>query len=186
MPDFLTFLPLVSHARPKAASNPLPVTEANALLRRLDLGSEIFGPFSLGLVLSRFTPAVSLGIAATAVAAFLPLQLFFIHLTDKISRGALRRYSLEQRAREATPPKRKSPLEALKNGWRLYLQQPVLPASIAYVMLFFNAVLSPGGLITSFLTTQGACLRKGFGSRGGTSIMLVRTHMEEWVGRRWL
>jgi hypothetical protein len=98
---------------------------------------------------------VSLGIAATAVAAFLPLQLLCIHMTDKISRGALRRYALEQRAREANPPKRKNLWEALSNGWRLYLAQPVLPASIAYVMLYFNAVLSPGGLITSFLTQQG-------------------------------
>ncbi|CAI5932817.1 unnamed protein product [Closterium sp. NIES-65] len=33
-----------------------------------------------------------------------------------------------------------------------YVQQAVMPASAAYVLLFFNAVLSPGGLLTSFLS----------------------------------
>jgi hypothetical protein len=64
--------------------------------------------------------------------------------------------------------------EALSKGWRLYLAQPVLPASIAYVMLYFNAVLSPGGLITSFLTQQGGHRRRswvyGFESFGSLDV----------------
>jgi iron-regulated transporter 1 len=40
-------------------------------------------------------------------------------------------------------------------GWRLYLRQPILPASIAYIMLYFNAVLGPGGLMTAFLASRG-------------------------------
>lgn len=40
-------------------------------------------------------------------------------------------------------------------GWRQYLAQPVLPASLAYVLLYFNAVLAPGGLMTTYLTQQG-------------------------------
>ncbi len=40
-------------------------------------------------------------------------------------------------------------------GWRLYLKQPILPASIAYIMLYFNAVLGPGGLMTAFLASRG-------------------------------
>ena len=44
---------------------------------------------------------------------------------------------------------------AIKHGWAEYLQQPVLPASIAYVLLYFNIVLTPGGLMTTFLTQRG-------------------------------
>lgn len=40
-------------------------------------------------------------------------------------------------------------------GWKLYLKQPILPASIAYIMLYFNAVLGPGGLMTAFLASRG-------------------------------
>ncbi|KAK6143861.1 hypothetical protein DH2020_024209 [Rehmannia glutinosa] len=42
-------------------------------------------------------------------------------------------------------------IEAIKHGWFEYIQQPVLPASLAYVLLYFN-VLAPGGLMTAFLT----------------------------------
>lgn len=41
------------------------------------------------------------------------------------------------------------------DGWKLYFSQPILPASISYIMLFFNAVLSPGGLMTAFLASRG-------------------------------
>lgn len=46
-------------------------------------------------------------------------------------------------------------LEAIKLGWREYIQQPVLPASLAYVLLYFNVVLTPGSLMTAFLTQRG-------------------------------
>lgn len=40
-------------------------------------------------------------------------------------------------------------------SWQLYFQQPVLPASLAFIMLHFNAVLSPGCLMTAFLSSRG-------------------------------
>lgn len=46
-------------------------------------------------------------------------------------------------------------MDAIKLGWMEYLQQPVLPASLAYVFLYFNVVLAPGGLMTAFLTQSG-------------------------------
>lgn len=46
-------------------------------------------------------------------------------------------------------------LEAIKHGWKEYMQQPVLPASLAYVLLYFNVVLTPGSLMTAFLTQHG-------------------------------
>lgn len=46
-------------------------------------------------------------------------------------------------------------LEAIKHGWKEYIQQPVLPASLACVLLYFNVVLTPGSLMTAFLTQRG-------------------------------
>lgn len=46
-------------------------------------------------------------------------------------------------------------LDTFKHGWMEYKQQPVLPASLAYVLLYFNVVLAPGGLMTAFLTQKG-------------------------------
>lgn len=52
-------------------------------------------------------------------------------------------------------PPQPSVLEGVMRGWRAYFRQPFLPASLAYVIIFFNAVLSPGGLMTAFLTSRG-------------------------------
>ncbi|KAK6915677.1 Ferroportin-1 [Dillenia turbinata] len=46
-------------------------------------------------------------------------------------------------------------IDAIGHGWVEYMQQPVLPASLAYVLLYFNVVLAPGGLMTAFLTQRG-------------------------------
>ncbi|CAI7823527.1 unnamed protein product, partial [Closterium sp. NIES-54] len=70
-------------------------------------------------------------------------------------------------------------------GWRSFLGQPVLPVSVAYVLLFFNCVLSPGGLITSFLTQQGvdvsvigafrgACAAMGFAATFLSPLLITR------------
>lgn len=45
--------------------------------------------------------------------------------------------------------------QTIKQGWVEYIKQPVLPASLAYVLLNFNIGLSPGGLMTAFLTQKG-------------------------------
>lgn len=49
-------------------------------------------------------------------------------------------------------------VDAIKHGWLDYMNLPVLPASLAYVLLCFNVVLTPGGLMTSFLTQCGMLL----------------------------
>ncbi|CAI7798737.1 unnamed protein product [Closterium sp. NIES-53] len=44
---------------------------------------------------------------------------------------------------------------AAGKGWRVFMQEAVMPASMAYVLLCFNAVLAPGVLMTSFLFHHG-------------------------------
>ncbi|KAK6805098.1 hypothetical protein RDI58_002882 [Solanum bulbocastanum] len=81
-------------------------------------------------------------------------------LTNKLSSGVLDR-AVETCLSCSFPSSLKSEnivgvgLEAIKHGWFEYIRQPVLPASIAYVLLYFNVVLAPGGLMTAFLTQQG-------------------------------
>lgn len=53
-------------------------------------------------------------------------------------------------------------MAAIKHGWDEYMQQPVLPASLAYVLLCFNVVLAPGGLMTAFLTQHGMVMFPSF------------------------
>jgi len=52
-------------------------------------------------------------------------------------------------------------METIKLGWKEYIQQPVLPASLAYVLLYFNIVLTPGSLMTAFLTQRCTLLQLG-------------------------
>ncbi|CAI5513010.1 unnamed protein product [Closterium sp. Naga37s-1] len=46
-------------------------------------------------------------------------------------------------------------VEAMGKGFRSYVKQLVMPASMAYVLLCLNGVLTPGGLMTSYLTLHG-------------------------------
>ncbi|GJP37141.1 hypothetical protein CLOM_g21581 [Closterium sp. NIES-68] len=76
-------------------------------------------------------------------------------------------------------------VRSVARGWRSFLGQPVLAVSVAYVLLFFNCVLSPGGLITSFLTQQGvdvsvigafrgACAAMGFAATFLSPLLITR------------
>nr|CAN67070.1 hypothetical protein VITISV_020103 [Vitis vinifera] len=76
-------------------------------------------------------------------------ELVLTWLTNKLSSGVLNR--TKSHDAEVTV---KIGVGAIKHGWMEYLQQPVLPASLAYVLLYFN-VLMPGGLMTAFLTQRG-------------------------------
>ena len=54
-------------------------------------------------------------------------------------------------------PRWRQVLASTVRGWRYYFASPVLPASLAYVLLYSNAMLSPGSLMTSLLTHRGEC-----------------------------
>ncbi|KAK9862390.1 hypothetical protein WJX84_002421 [Apatococcus fuscideae] len=61
--------------------------------------------------------------------------------------------------------------QQLPRVWRAYFSQPVLPASLALIMLYFNAVLSPGGLMTAFLSSLGLPGTAAASFRGACAIM---------------
>ncbi|KAL1826965.1 hypothetical protein ACET3Z_005377 [Daucus carota] len=144
-------------------NRPVALAQANAILSRIDLLCEIAGAALFGVLLSKYDPVTCLKLAAGLMISSLPVVVCLTWLTNKLSAGVLdRAKSLEtccSSSSEDSLHNVKSlvemSVEAIKQGWSEYMQQPVLPASLAYVLLCFNVVLAPGGLMTAFLTHRG-------------------------------
>ncbi|CAJ1977853.1 unnamed protein product [Sphenostylis stenocarpa] len=144
-------------------NRPIALAQANAVLNRIDLLCEIAGALLFGCLLSKFHPVICLKAASGLMMGLLPVTIIFTYLTNKLSTGVLDRPKPSQTccrtfnedsATDANSIVFKG-LEAIKLGWKEYLGQPVLPASLAWVLLYFNIVLSPGSLLTAFLTQRG-------------------------------
>ncbi|XP_019428811.1 PREDICTED: solute carrier family 40 member 3, chloroplastic-like isoform X2 [Lupinus angustifolius] len=142
-------------------NRPVALAQANAFLNRIDLLSEIVGASLFGVLLSKFNPVTCLKVAAGLILGLLPI--LFIWLANKLSTGVLDRPMVPQTCcttfSEHSAPDAGSivvkGLEAIMLGWKEYLGQPVLHASLAWVLLCFNVVLTPGSLMTTFLTQRG-------------------------------
>ncbi|KAL2925681.1 Solute carrier family 40 member 3 chloroplastic, partial [Bienertia sinuspersici] len=144
-------------------NRPIALAQANAVINRIDLFCEIVGASLFGILLSKYDPVICLKLAAGFMIWGLPLTVALTWLTNKLSTGVLDRAKCSQTCSESYAQSTTAENEnivdlginAIKHGWAEYLQQPVLPASIAYVLLYFNLVLTPGGLMTAFLTQRG-------------------------------
>ncbi|CAL0300134.1 unnamed protein product [Lupinus luteus] len=144
-------------------NRPVALAQANAFLNRIDLLSEIVGASLFGVLLSKFHPVICLKVAAGLIMGLLPVTILFIRLANMLSTGVLDRSMLSQTCcttfSEDSAPDADSivvkGMEAIMLGWKEYLGQPVLHASLAWVLLCFNVVLTPGSLMTTFLTQRG-------------------------------
>ncbi|XVF41759.1 hypothetical protein PTKIN_Ptkin01aG0306200 [Pterospermum kingtungense] len=144
-------------------NRPIALAQANAVLNRIDLLCEIAGTSLFGILLSRYDPVTCLKFAAGLMMWSLPVMIGLTCLTNKLSTGVLDRAKCSQTccgtSDDGPLPDTdnfvNTGLEAIKLGWKEYIQQPVLPASLAYVLLYFNVVLTPGSLMTAFLTQRG-------------------------------
>ncbi|QCE07261.1 solute carrier family 40 [Vigna unguiculata] len=144
-------------------NRPIALAQANAVLNRIDLLCEIAGALLFGFLLSKFHPVICLKVASGLMMGLLPVTIIFTYLTNKLSTGVLDRPKPSQTCcrtfNEDSGTDANSivfkGLEAIKLGWKEYLGQPVLPASLAWVLLYFNIVLTPGSLLTAFLTQRG-------------------------------
>ncbi|KAK5772016.1 hypothetical protein E1A91_A13G132300v1 [Gossypium mustelinum] len=144
-------------------NRPIALAQANAVLNRIDLLCEIAGTSLFGTLLSRYDPVTCLKFAAGLMMSSLPVMIALTWLTNKLSAGVLDRAKCSQSccrtSAEGPLPDADNlvdtGLKAIKLGWSEYIQQPVLPASLAYVLLYFNVVLTPGSLMTAFLTQRG-------------------------------
>ncbi|KAK4424526.1 Solute carrier family 40 member 3, chloroplastic [Sesamum alatum] len=145
------------------ANRPVALAQANAILSRIDLLSEIAGASLFGIFLSRYEPVTCLKLAASLMICSLPVVVVLTSLTNWLSSGVLDHAKCPHTGCGCSSAGSisdsenilGSSIEAIKHGWFEYIQQPVLPASLAYVLLYFNVVLAPGGLMTAFLTQHG-------------------------------
>ncbi|KAH9755557.1 Solute carrier family 40 member 3 [Citrus sinensis] len=144
-------------------NRPIALAKANAVLNRIDLLCEIAGASLFGILLSKYDPVTCLKFAAGLIMWSLPVMIILTWFTNKISSGVLDRAKCSQSccrtSNEGPVPDADNivdvGIEAIKLGWKEYMQQPVLPASLAYVLLCLNVVLTPGSLMTAFLTQRG-------------------------------
>ncbi|XP_050224412.1 solute carrier family 40 member 3, chloroplastic isoform X1 [Mercurialis annua] len=142
-------------------NRPIALAQANAVLNRIDLLCEIAGASLFGILLSKYDPVTCLKIAAGLMIWSLPVMIGLTLLTNRLSTGSLDTKSSYTCCRESDGGATDvdsivdRSLETIKHGWKEYMQQPVLPASLAYVLLFFNVILAPGSLMTAFLTQRG-------------------------------
>ncbi|XP_021282054.1 solute carrier family 40 member 3, chloroplastic isoform X2 [Herrania umbratica] len=144
-------------------NRPIALAQANAVLNRIDLLCEIAGTLLFGILLSKYDPVTCLKFAASLMMGSLPVMISLTWLTNKLSTGVLDRARCSQSCCRTSDEGQlpdadnfvNTGLEAIKLGWREYVQQPVLPASLACVLLYFNVVLTPGSLMTAFLTQRG-------------------------------
>ncbi|KAH9611593.1 hypothetical protein KSS87_006520 [Heliosperma pusillum] len=144
-------------------NRPIALAQANAVINRIDLLCEIAGASLFGILLSKYDPVTCLKLAAGLMIWALPVVVALTWLANKLSTGVLDRTKCSQACYETSSQLLEADsnnwvdagIDAIKHGWTEYLQQPVLPASIAYVLLYFNIVLTPGGLMTAFLTQHG-------------------------------
>ncbi|KAI3417318.1 Solute carrier family 40 protein [Psidium guajava] len=144
-------------------NRPIALAQANAVLNRIDLLCEIAGASLFGILLAKYDPVTCLKSAAGLMIFLLPVTVLLAWLTNKLSTGVLDRpkslHNCCKSCNGGTVNENDSiagvGVEAIKLGWKEYIQQPVLPASLAYVLLYFNVVLAPGSLMTAFLTQRG-------------------------------
>ncbi|KAM0951194.1 putative ferroportin-1, MFS transporter superfamily [Dioscorea sansibarensis] len=145
------------------ANRPIALAQANAMLNRIDLLCEIAGASLFGILLSKYDPITCLKLASGLMIFALPVLILLGQLINKLSSGVLDSFRLPQigvnsfKADALLNPGSivQNGLDVIKRGWLEYKQQPVLPASVAYVFLYFNVALAPGAIMTAFLTHHG-------------------------------
>ncbi|XP_039836468.1 solute carrier family 40 member 3, chloroplastic-like isoform X1 [Panicum virgatum] len=141
-------------------------------------GASIFA-----VLLSRNDPLTCIRLSCAVSLCALPLLLFLGGAMNRLADGifdhsaglgSLQRsehgsthttsaFSIRKKAEEAWA--------TIKHGWTEYLRQPVLPASLAYVLVCFNVALAPGALMTTFLIHHGVSASV-LGVFGGSSALM--------------
>ncbi len=186
--------------------NSAALAASNAWLRRADLACELVGALLFGAAFSAGGPAPALAGAFAIAAVCTPLQLWCIRRIAAVAPAALARpppdddtASAAPAAVSVAPPlgaRLAARLALAAEGWRAYARQPVLSSSLAWICLFLNVAMSPGGLITGTLAAWGldggamAAFRGGCAAMGfaGTALgrRLIERHGLLGAGRRAL
>ncbi|KAG8084453.1 hypothetical protein GUJ93_ZPchr0010g8505 [Zizania palustris] len=157
------------------AGRPVALAKANATLGRVDLLCETAGASIFAFLLAKNDPLTCIKLSCVISLCALPLLIFLVgemnRLTDGIfdhpenasSPVVATTFSIGKAVEEA--------VATTRQGWREYMNQPVLPASLAYVLVCFNVALAPGALMTTFLIHQGVS-PSVIGAFGGLSALV--------------
>lgn len=126
-------------------------------------GASIFA-----VLLSRNDPVTCVRLSCAISLCALPLLVFLGGAMNRLADGIFDRSSAASASPAADPLERSGrrhgrrsitgvgeAWETIRRGWTVYLRQPVLPASLAYVLVSFNVALAPGALMTTFLIHHG-------------------------------
>ncbi len=123
----------------------------NSRLKQIDLATEVGAPVLAGLLLAASPAQLPyLGFALVAVwnvASFLPEYLL-------VRSVILMRPELQSKRLAAHPVQRASLASRLTSGWRDFLRQPIMPAMLAYALLWLS-VLSPHGILLAAFLKKG-------------------------------
>ncbi|CAL4895855.1 unnamed protein product [Urochloa decumbens] len=162
---------------------PVALARANATLSRVDLLCETAGASIFAVLLTRNDPLTCIRVSCAISLCALPLLLFLGGAMNRLADGIFDHSttlgSLQSSEHGSTHTAsafsiKKTAEEAwatIRHGWAEYVRQPVLPASLAYVLVCFNVALAPGALMTTFLIHHGVSASV-LGAFGGSSAVM--------------
>ncbi|CAM0872358.1 unnamed protein product [Alopecurus aequalis] len=154
---------------------PVALAKANATLSRVDLICETAGASIFAFLLSMNDPLTCIKLSCLISLSALPVHIFLGGMMNRLADGVFD-HSEHRRSPKAasTFDIRRIAVNAsatIRRGWSEYISQPVLPASLAYVLVCFNVALAPGALMTTFLIHQGTSPLV-LGAFGGSSALM--------------
>ncbi|KAJ1261451.1 hypothetical protein BS78_09G030500 [Paspalum vaginatum] len=160
---------------------PIALARANATLSRVDLLCEMAGASIFAALLSRNDPLTCIKLSCAISLCALPLLVFLGGAMNRLADGVFDDHSapgsLECGSEHGSERKASAFAAAaeawatVRHGWSEYVRQPVLPASLAYVLVCFNVALAPGALMTTFLIHHGVS-PSVLGAFGGSSAVM--------------
>uniref|UniRef100_A0A0D9ZTT8 Solute carrier family 40 member n=1 Tax=Oryza glumipatula TaxID=40148 RepID=A0A0D9ZTT8_9ORYZ len=149
---------------------------ALGIIAERDFVVQTVGASIFALLLSKNDPLTCIKLSCVISLCQLPLLIFLCgemnRLADRIFDPSenttshaefTSSFSIRKTVEEA--------VATVRNGWSEYMRQPVLPASLAYVLVCFNVALAPGALMTTFLIHQGV-RPSVIGAFGGSSAVV--------------
>lgn len=125
--------------------NNLALANSNSMLRRMDLACDFVGTVSFGWMYDAAGPLGSVVYTTLIAVVSTPILYNLVYKINSIAPDSMKRKKTFQ----------KTARQSRQGSWRAYFRQPILPSSLVFVLLFFNVALSPGGILTAFLTSQG-------------------------------
>ncbi|XP_071675428.1 solute carrier family 40 member 3, chloroplastic isoform X1 [Lolium perenne] len=154
---------------------PVALAQANATLSRVDLICETAGASIFAFLLSRNDPLICIKLSCLISLSALPVHIFLVGSVNRLTHGIFDHHEHRRSTNAASNfDIRRTVADAsatIRHGWREYISQPVLPASLAYVLVCFNVALAPGALMTTFLIHNGVSPLV-LGAFGGSSALM--------------